>query len=445
MKIPNRYECAFGRMNRERGVNMLRCLFVGLMCLPLNAWAGGTTLVQQGRLLDTAGTPLEGDQEVTFTIYDGLATAWTETDTVTFAGGYYATVLGDDNATLHDLDFANGSYSLGITVGSTAELSPRTPLTSVVSALRGPINVSDDGVETVCHSGAIGTIRYRGQLQVCDGTSWAAVGSTGGSTGDCVAGTQVYQMSGTQPTFTVPEGCNTLIVEAWGAGGGPGYNSRNGGAGGYTKANVTTTPGTAYTVVVGQGGIRNTQSGNGGGQAAFGFAGAPYGDASVCAVGGGGGLSGLFLGTPNQANAVVVAGGGGGASGYTTGGSGNDASNGGGQPNLSGASGNSAWEGGGGGGYSGGALHIRATSHSSYQAGEGGSGYAAGPGVQAGTVLILESPFNTRVPPATGSGNYAGVGTQGDSAIGYGGLGASGYGVNCDSSGDGLLVIRYED
>jgi hypothetical protein len=420
---------------------MIRLSLIALLCVPVSAWAGGTTLVQQGRLLDAGGIPLEGQQDVIFTVYDGGSVAWAETDTITFAGGYYATVLGDNNPTLHDLDFANGTYTLGITVGTTPELSPRTPLTSVVSALRGPINISDDGAETVCNSAATGTLRYRGQVQVCDGSSWATVG-TGASSGTCSSGQQVFQTTGSSQTFTVPAGCSTLVVEAWGAGGASGYNSHDGGAGGYTKATVGTSAGTAYTVVVGQGGIRNTQSGNGGAQAAYGFAGAPYGNASACAVGGGGGLSGLFLGPVNPSNAILVAGGGGGSSGYTSGGSGNDAVNGGGQVSLSALPGDSAWEGGGGGGYSGGSLHVRSSSNSSYQAGEGGTGFAGGTGVLAGTVVLEASAFSSRVPPAVVSVNYSGTGTSGDAAFGYGGIGGV-YGVNCDSSGDGLVVISY--
>ena len=416
---------------------------MALLCLPVSAWAGGTTLVQQGRLLDVDGTPLEGQHDVTFTVYSGASSAWAETDTISFSGGYYATVLGDNNPTLHDLDFANGTYTLGITVGATDELSPRTPLTSVVSALRGPINISDDGLQTVCNSAATGTLRYRGQVQVCDGTSWTAVG-TGGSSGTCTPANQTFTATGSDQSFIVPSGCGTLVVEAWGAGGGSGYNSRDGGAGGYSKATVLASAGTTYTVVVGQGGIRNTQSGSGGSQNAYGFAGAPYGNASACAVGGGGGLSGLFLGPANQSNAILVAGGGGGSSGYTYGGSGNDTVNGGGTGVLTASAGNSAWEGGGGGGYSGGVLHLRSTTNSSYQAGEGGTGYALGTGVQAGTVVMEAAAFTSRIPPGTSAVNYGGVGTSGDAAIGYGGIGGV-YGVNCDSSGDGLVVISYSE
>ena len=112
---------------------------------------------------------------------------------------------------------------------------------------------------------------------------------------------------------------------------------------------------------------------------------------------------------------------------------------------MIGESGDSLWEGGGGGGYSGGLLHVRSTSNASYEAGEGGSGFAGGAGVQGPSVVIAASSFTSRVPPATSSFRYSGVGNSGDAAIGYGGVGPSGatYGVECDSSGDGLVVISF--
>ncbi len=169
---------------------MIRTL---LACLiPVTAMAGGDTLVHQGRLVDVGGAGFDGQHSVTFTIYAGTQSVWSETDTVDFADGYYATVLGDGPSSLHDLDFANTAYSLGITVDTSAELTPRTPFTSVVTALTGPVNVSDNGVESPCTPSAEGTIRYRGGLQVCDGTSWSPVGN--GGTSDCSAVANAHAM-----------------------------------------------------------------------------------------------------------------------------------------------------------------------------------------------------------------------------------------------------------
>ncbi len=85
-----------------------------------------------------------------------------------------------------------------------------------------------------------------------------------------------------------------MTIYAWGAGGGGniGWGGSVGGPGGFTSLtiNSTFTPGTTLTVVVGKGGITNSD-----------------------AQGTGGGYAGVFLGTPSQANALIIAGGGGGS------------------------------------------------------------------------------------------------------------------------------------
>ena len=56
-------------------------------------------LTQQGRILDSNGAAVTGIQDVTFRIYDaetGGSELWSETLTVSFNNGYYATVLGAD-------------------------------------------------------------------------------------------------------------------------------------------------------------------------------------------------------------------------------------------------------------------------------------------------------------------------------------------------------------
>lgn len=71
----------------------------------------------------------------------------------------------------------------------------------------------------------------------------------------------------TSSTFTPPANVNYITVEAWGAGGSGGFSSRFGGRGGggsggaYVKTqNYPVTPGTPYTVTVGQGGAGNRDS-----------------------------------------------------------------------------------------------------------------------------------------------------------------------------------------
>jgi hypothetical protein len=114
-------------------------------------------------------------------------------------------------------------------------------------------------------------------------------------------------------SFVVPADTKTILIKAWGAGGGAGtagdwsYGA-DGGGGGYSTAIINGVSGT-LAVVTGQQGYRNQSVGNGfggGRSAANNTSDNLYG-------GGGGGYSGVFLNnTVSQDNALVIAGGGGG-------------------------------------------------------------------------------------------------------------------------------------
>ena len=127
----------------------------------------------------------------------------------------------------------------------------------------------------------------------------------------CVAGSQVFNYTGGNQSFTMPAHCTSLTAKLWGAGGGAGRASANydstftvGGVGGFTTAAFTVAPGTTFTVMVGQPGYRSagaatapTYGGGGGTQAVFGG-------------GVGGGRSALRAACGD----IVTAGGGGGGS-----------------------------------------------------------------------------------------------------------------------------------
>ena len=77
--------------------------------------------------------------------------------------------------------------------------------------------------------------------------------------------TQTFNYTGSNQTFTVPVGVTSVTVSAWGGGGCSGQNSgglaRGGGGGGaFTRGTIPVTPGGQLTVVVGAGGIYNTNS-----------------------------------------------------------------------------------------------------------------------------------------------------------------------------------------
>src|SRR5665647_16017 len=82
-----------------------------------------------------------------------------------------------------------------------------------------------------------------------------------------------YTSSG---TFTVPAGVTSVTIECWGgggAGGGVKSNGNYGGAGGaggaYASKVITVTPGSTYTVNVGQGGNGGKNDGPAGGDSWF--------------------------------------------------------------------------------------------------------------------------------------------------------------------------------
>lgn len=140
----------------------------------------------------------------------------------------------------------------------------------------------------------------------------STVGPVPGS--QCVTDTgfnncRVFTYTGSDQQFTLPSDIDAskgVLVEAWGAGGGGSiayYGDPGGGAGGYSKATLTTpTAGEVLKIVVGQGGLVRDQSVKYGG-------GGPGGEGGQVGSSGGG-YSGIFTGT----TPLMISGGGGGAS-----------------------------------------------------------------------------------------------------------------------------------
>ena len=235
---------------------------------------------------------------------------------------------------------------------------------------------------------------YNNQNSPGVGGFLASIGSeeteSGGSS--CGAGQTVYSTA-TSTTYTVPAGCDTLQVKAWGAGGGGGTSGQvtaggAGGGGGYAEGTITVTPSEGLAIVLGGGGPGGTSpaAGDGGGgngvTAAGGGTGGNEGDSKGGGAGGGGGYAAVKRG----ATFLIQAGGGGG---------------GGGGGEQSGAA-------GGAGGAGGGASGI---------VGSNGAGAGGGPGTSS-------------------SGGSAGTGGTSGSAD-SGGNGANGGGSNGDGGGGG--------
>ncbi len=116
-----------------------------------------------------------------------------------------------------------------------------------------------------------------------------------------------------ETSYQPEEGCESLQIEAWGAGGGHGSANLSGGAGGYAALERTVMSGDTYIVMVGAPGTSAVAKVPGvGGIPGGGDGGAANGrDAG----GGGGGYSGVFFGGTAPANAILIAGAGGGSGG----------------------------------------------------------------------------------------------------------------------------------
>ena len=107
------------------------------LLLALPASAVPAKLAQQGRVLDSAGAPLEGSHEMGFALLDaasGGTELWSESRTADFDNGYYSIILGED-VPLDDLLFDSEGVWLEVVIDGEV-LSPRQEVVSVPYALR---------------------------------------------------------------------------------------------------------------------------------------------------------------------------------------------------------------------------------------------------------------------------------------------------------------------
>ena len=120
-----------------------------LFFLLQSAFAVPQQLSQQGRLLDATGTPVEGTQNLTFSVYDSTISntpLWAETITVLFTNGFYATMLGTDTSNPLDSDLlAQEPLYLELQINNDSPLQPRHKLGGVPYARRSDIATNVDG------------------------------------------------------------------------------------------------------------------------------------------------------------------------------------------------------------------------------------------------------------------------------------------------------------
>lgn len=146
----------------------LACVFAAMTGAPAHAAVPGT-FSYQGVLNDGAGAHVaDGDYSITFSLYDvesGGAALWTETQpAVPVASGLFSALLG--SVTPLTLAF-DQPYYLGVAVGGSEELSPRTPLSSVPYAMA--TRTPTPGIATALYAGSysvIGNANFGNPIQL---------------------------------------------------------------------------------------------------------------------------------------------------------------------------------------------------------------------------------------------------------------------------------------
>ncbi|MEI8201381.1 MAG: glycine-rich domain-containing protein [Bacteroidota bacterium] len=234
-------------------------------------------------------------------------------------------------------------------------------------------------------------------------------------------GSQTFEYTGSQQTFTVPAGVMSISIDAYGAQGGGNKNGSTGGLGGRIQASsVLVTPGsTIYVNVGGAGVIGNSNGGfNGGGHSSY-----------YNYTGSGGGASDVRVGGAGLYNRVIVAGGGGGAG-------------------LN-CSGSNEWGGAGGGSIGGTGWQCGSQN---YYVGYGGTQYGGGAyGTNYGQGCATNGSLGQG---GNGACTYGGGGGGGYYGGGGGGYGGGGGGSSYTSgsliddlqgvrSGNGQIIISW--
>ncbi len=205
----------------------------------------------------------------TFTA-SGLTSPGSSTVTVTnLESGVCSTAISANNVsnsiTINSSPAAAGSISGSATVypGQTGvtysvpEISGATSYLWNYSGTGATITGTTNSITVDFSSSATsGNLTVQGTGSGCSGTVSSAFAISVSS----------YSSSGTY-TFTVPAGIYCIQVEAWGGGGRGGNTSGDGAAGGggggaYSRSIVTVTPGSSYTVNIGQGSSSTSAGGD---------------------------------------------------------------------------------------------------------------------------------------------------------------------------------------
>ncbi len=132
-------------------------LILSLALAGVAAGQAPTSMVYQGRLLNSAGAPITAATNVVFSIYSaasGGTALWTETKSITpDATGFFTTRLGSSTAL--GANFFDGTVRyLGIRIQSEAsEMTPRQELASTPYALQAGTSPAPHSIDGVANAG----------------------------------------------------------------------------------------------------------------------------------------------------------------------------------------------------------------------------------------------------------------------------------------------------
>lgn len=151
----------------------MRLLVSVALATPMVALASPQVLAHSGRAVGADGAPLDQVASVRFDLVDGAnVVAWTETRSVRFENGAYATPLG--TITPIDPTLLTRDLTLVVTTGAT-ELA-RAPLAASAYALAvdGAVRVS--AAPSACAAPAHGSLRWTGdRIELCGPTGWQPI------------------------------------------------------------------------------------------------------------------------------------------------------------------------------------------------------------------------------------------------------------------------------
>lgn len=120
---------------------------LAMLSVPAIASAAPLEIPHQGRLVDSTGVPLEGDHNVTVSLFDvgnGGTPMWNEDITATFDNGFYAVTLGRTSSNPLKTSFTEGALYLQIAVDGGPALD-RLKVGSVPFALNSEVSRSVRG------------------------------------------------------------------------------------------------------------------------------------------------------------------------------------------------------------------------------------------------------------------------------------------------------------